>query len=64
MAQPLKIPAGEYYSTQEAAKVIGRADSRIRQLIRGGELSAIKVGPRSYLIRAGELRRILSRRSA
>ena len=64
MAQPLKIPAGEYFTTQAAAEALGRSDARVRQLIKSKELSPIQVGPRAYLIRAGEIRRILSRRSA
>jgi len=63
-ATSIRLSAGRYFSTQEAAKALGRTDSRIRQLIGKEELPAIKVGDRAYLIRECEIRKILSRRPA
>lgn len=63
---PVKL-AGEYYGTKEAAEAIGRTEGRVRQMIRSGELSAVEISERAWLVPAKEVQRVLrdrQRRSA
>lgn len=61
MSVPVKL-SGEYYGTREAAEKLDRTEGRIRQMIRWNELSAIEISPRSWLIPAEEVARILKAR--
>ena len=48
----------EYVSTQEAAEIIGVTVGRVSQLRRSGELRAIKVDNRTWLIPRGEAEKV------
>lgn len=58
---PVKL-SGEYYGTKEAAERLDRTEGRIRQMIRWEELEAIEISPRSWLIPAKEVDRVLKER--
>lgn len=62
MPVPVKLN-GEYYGTREAAEVLGRTVSRVRQMIRWGELSAVEVSDRVWLIPKREIDRLLRQRA-
>lgn len=53
---------GEYVNTEEAAAIIGVTDSRVRQMIIGGELAAVAVNERSWLILESEAQRVAKNR--
>lgn len=60
---PVKLN-GEYYGTAEAAEVLDRTISRVRQMIRAEEISAVEISKQVWLIPAREVRRILREREA
>ena len=37
-------PAGDFYSVEKAAKVLGRTPERIRQMLRAGQLEGEREG--------------------
>ena len=53
----------EYVSTQEAATIIGVTVGRVSQLRRSGELRAIQVDNRTWLIPRGEAEKVAKNRS-
>ena len=58
---PVKL-TGEYYGTKEAASALGLTEGRIRQMVRWGEVDAVEISPRSWLIPAREIQRVLKER--
>lgn len=58
---PVKLN-GVYYGTKDAAEQLGRTEGRIRQMIRGGEMQAVEISPRVWLVPEREIKRILNAR--
>ena len=56
MSTPIKL-TGHYFTIASAAEELGVTQSRVRQLVRAGDLVSIAVAPRSTLIPAKEIRR-------
>jgi hypothetical protein len=46
----VKIPGGHYYSPADAAVAIGVTEGRIRQMIRWGQLTAIRISDRAWIV--------------
>ena len=50
-----------FISTKRAAEILGVNDSRVRQLILGGRLPAMKIG-RDWIIREKDLKKVADRK--
>lgn len=46
----IKIPGGTYYSPADAAEAMGLTEGRIRQMIRWGQLTAIRISDRAWIV--------------
>ena len=58
----VNIPKGEYFSVEDAAMELQITVGRIRQMIRWGELPAIKISARAWIISAKEVESAKSNR--
>jgi excisionase family DNA binding protein len=59
----VEIPKGRYYGVKDAAEEIGITVGRIRQMIRWGQLSAIRISDRVWLISEREVQKHKKSRS-
>ncbi len=55
---------GKYYGTEEASKVLGRTPGRVQQMVRWGEMEAVAVSPKVWLIPEKEIKRVLRERKS
>lgn len=51
----VEIPKGRYYGVQDAASEIGVTVGRVRQMIRWGDMVAIRISDRVWLISEREV---------
>jgi hypothetical protein len=55
---------GKYFGTEEAAAILERTPGRIQQMVRWGEMEAIAVSPKVWLIPEKEIKRVLRERKS
>lgn len=48
----------KHCSVADAAEIIGCSDSRVRQLLRAGELRGIKVNERAWVVEVNDAKRV------
>lgn len=58
----VEIPKGRYYGVKDAADTIGITVGRVRQMIRWGEMTAIRISDRVWLISEKEVDRVKKNR--
>jgi len=58
MQVSIDIPRGKYFSVTDAAGELCLTTGRIRQMIRAGQVDAIKVTDRSWLLPSREVQRL------
>lgn len=58
---PVKL-SGNYYSTKEAAQLLHRTIGRVCQMVRWGEMNAVQISPKQWLIHEKEINRLLRQR--
>jgi excisionase family DNA binding protein len=60
----VEIPKGRYYGVQDAADAIGVTTGRIRQMIRWGELPAIKISAHAWIISEKDVQNAVKTRAS
>jgi len=50
-----RTPVGELWDVKQAAHVIGCSENTVRNMIRRGDLEAVRVGPRLIRVRAADV---------
>lgn len=56
------MPTSDYITVSQAAEILGVSARRVRAMITAGQLPAMRINPRLYLIRRPDLARVRDRR--